>query len=261
MTATTTLSSLHEIAKRYSTDKAEHLHYLANYERYFSPLRHSNVKLLELGIRDGGSLYMWRDFFHHGRIAGLDIEAVTLDDPSGRITTYTGEQQDKTLLSRIADDTAPEGFDVIVDDCSHIAALSRVSFDHLFYNHLRPGGIYVIEDWGSGYWDDWADGARYRQNDRGSKVGITDRIGYKLASIIRKRQDPGAGGLLSRIKRPFVVHPSSSHNAGMVGFIKELIDECAIEDIRRGRSEQKGDRSQIDAIHISASHAFVFKTA
>src|SRR5438309_8699047 len=52
-------------------------------------------------------------------------------------------------------ETAPEGFDVIIDDCSHIGELTRISFWHLFEHHLKPGGLYVIEDWSTGYWDSW----------------------------------------------------------------------------------------------------------
>jgi len=38
-------------------------------------------------------------------------------------------------------------------------ALTRRSFWHFFQHHLKPGGLYVIEDWGTGYWSDWPDGA------------------------------------------------------------------------------------------------------
>jgi len=48
-------------------------------------------------------------------------------------------------------------FDFIIDDCSHRAAETSISFWHLFHDHLRPGGIYAIEDWGTGYWSDFGD--------------------------------------------------------------------------------------------------------
>jgi SAM-dependent methyltransferase len=149
-------------ASNYDTDKAAHTHYLRNYEEYFRPLLDRDVRLLELGVLKGGSLLLWRDYFERGVIAGLDLNPAQIEDPTGRIRLYQGGQQETELLDRIARECAPEGFDVIIDDCSHVGELARVSFWHLFENHLKPGGLYVIEDWGTGYWDFWPDGVSYR---------------------------------------------------------------------------------------------------
>jgi len=62
----------------------------------------------------------------------------------------------------VARKTAPEGFDIIIDDASHFGDLTKIAFWHLFDNHLKPSGLYVIEDWGTGYWSDWTDGKTYR---------------------------------------------------------------------------------------------------
>ena len=39
--------------------------------------------------------------------------------------------------------------------------LTKMAFWHLFDNHLKPNGLYVIEDWGTSYWDDWPDGKNF----------------------------------------------------------------------------------------------------
>ena len=135
-------------AGQYDTDKADHAHYLRNYEQYFRPLWGKDIRLFELGVFRGGSLLMWRDHFERGLIVGLDVEPVRVEDPSGRIRVYQGQQQDTALLDRIAGETAPEGFDVIIDDCSHVGELARVSFWHLFEHHLKPGGLYATHDYG-----------------------------------------------------------------------------------------------------------------
>ena len=51
---------------------------------------------------------------------------------------------------------AREGFkgepiDLVIDDCSHYYNLTKGCFEHLF-GLLRPGGAYVIEDWGWTHW-------------------------------------------------------------------------------------------------------------
>ena len=38
-------------------------HYIPLYDRYFSRFRGTNVRFLEIGVSEGGSLQMWRKYF------------------------------------------------------------------------------------------------------------------------------------------------------------------------------------------------------
>ena len=213
--------------KNYVIDKTEQQ--LKNYQEFFSPFAGSRIKLLELGIDKGWSLLMWRDYFEKGIIVGLDKENVSLPGPNDRIYVYKGLQQDIDLLSRITNQRAPEGFDIIIDDCSHIGELTKISFWHLFDRHLKPGGIYAIEDWGVGYWDSFIDGKRYEPPSESSK-------------------------------RPGSQRKFPSHDYGMVGFIKELIDECGMSDItdsKRGISLYRPSR--FEKMLISHAHIIIVK--
>ena len=42
----------------------------------------------------------------------------------------------------VARKTAPEGFDIIIDDASHFGDLTKIAFWHLFDNHLKPSELY-----------------------------------------------------------------------------------------------------------------------
>ena len=209
--------------EKYDSDKKTMLHYVKNYEEYFYPIMNEPVKLLELGVLNGGSVMMWRDYFEYGTIVGLDSKNVSIEDHD-RIYLYQGFQEDTNLLTRIGEERAPEGFDIIIDDCSHIAKYTRTSFWHLFDHHLKHGGIYVIEDWGTGYSNKWPDGKTYE------------------GTLGQDSKNPG------------------NHLAGMVGFIKELIDECGAPDVTRNELAGFYLRdSKIAKIYFSVSHCFVFK--
>jgi SAM-dependent methyltransferase len=250
-------------ASGYDTDKAAHTHYLRNYEEYFRPLLERDIRLLELGVLHGGSLLLWRDYFARGLVVGLDINPVHIEDPTGRIRIYQGGQQDTELLDRIARECAPEGFDVIIDDCSHVGHLARASFWHLFDKHLKPGGLYVIEDWGTGYWDFWPDGIRYRGPAARPPGTLRHRLSRALARMLSSdaaRRIPLARPLASRAKRALQRGQFRGHDFGMVGFVKELIDECGMADITHpayGISPQRP--SKIRELRISPSHLFVLK--
>jgi hypothetical protein len=220
-------------ASGYRTDKQDS--FLSVYESLFSPLRPQPVALLELGIHHGGSLLMWRDYFPQGAIAGLDQHAVTVDDPSGRIRVYQGQQQDTVLLDRIAAEVAPVGFDIVIDDASHFGRLSRATFRHLFDNHLKPGGIYVIEDWGTGYWPSWPDGRAWRppREWRPPKwlTEPTPLLPWPGLRALHFQALRVARGLARMFLPGLEKQPLPSHQAGMVGFVKQLVDECAWGDV------------------------------
>jgi SAM-dependent methyltransferase len=183
--------SMLEIKEYYDTDKNEK--YLNNYEKYFSHLRDKDIKLLELGVFKGGSLLLWADYFEKGVIAGVDINDVDVTQ-SERLHFFKGGQSDGPFINGIAEKLAPEGFDIIIDDASHYGAFTKQSFNILFEKLLKPGGIYVIEDWGTGYWKNWPDGAEFQP------------------PVDTETDFP-------------------SHHKGMVGVVKQLIDDLAVSDI------------------------------
>ena len=191
-------------------------------------------------------------------IVGLDLQPIKLDDPTGRIRIYEGLQQNRDLLDRIARETAPQGFDIIIDDCSHIGELTRISFWHLFDNHLKPGGIYVIEDWSTGYWDSFFDGVAfsYRPNLGFSPAGF--RIRSTLAHL--QRSAPVLNGILRQVKRLFNRKQFRSHDYGLAGFVKELVDECGMADItREDRGTPPYRASKFKEMRISPGQVFIVK--
>src|ERR1700722_14148643 len=73
--------SLTRLAKRFKTDKWGRTHkYTPHYDLHFTPWRRREINLLEIGIggyaregEGGGSLQMWKAYFPHAQIFGLDI--------------------------------------------------------------------------------------------------------------------------------------------------------------------------------------------
>ena len=219
---------------RYNTDKIAH-DYLTVYDPIFAPMVDAPISLLELGIYRGGSMELWRDYFPHGTIVGIDIDLPHDVITGDRIHTFQGDQGDPRFLNEVAHRVAPHGFDVIIDDASHIAALTLASFWPLFDDHLRPGGLYVIEDWGTGYWPDWPDGA------------LATSRNETLLEKIRRR--------LTKAPAPF-----RSHEYGMVGLIKQLVDVQGSADLVRGSyTKPSGPPSKFASMTITSSIVFIRK--
>src|ERR1041385_6383588 len=136
------------------------------YENFFS--RRSDFRadrVIELGIYDGGSTAFWYELFRPQKHVALDIQDQT-DTPyvrryvesrglGGRIKTYwnTG-QADKAGLRTIVEREFERPPDLVIDDASHFYRQTRASFEALF-PLLRPGGLYIIEEWAWGHWPEF----------------------------------------------------------------------------------------------------------
>ena len=202
---------------QYDSDKIDN-HYLEQYDPALEHLVNENIVLLELGVLNGGSLLLWSDYFPQGKIVGIDIKLPKKFQPTERIHIFEGSQTDTNFLSDVADKTAPDGYDVIIDDASHVGQLTKTAFWHLFDNHLKPGGLYIIEDWGTGYWDERSDG---------KSLNLEAYLESESRSNIFSR-------LWKKVKRKLGLKTAMiGHNYGMVGFVKQLVDEQGARDVTR----------------------------
>lgn len=142
--------SLSELGKSCMTDKCNSEHtfggesYLDIYDSYLHDLRHKVDSVLEIGVRDGASLRMWKAYFPQAKICGIDIDPRCRESEEERVEVAIGDQSDTAFLTTCFGKGTM--FDLIVDDGSHVNTLTVDSFNHLFYERLKPGGIYIIED-------------------------------------------------------------------------------------------------------------------
>jgi predicted O-methyltransferase YrrM len=144
-----------------STSTKDHFHLvkprqlLERYEELISDVRPQRI--MELGIFQGGSAALLHLLAKPELLVALDIRrdpATGLEefiDERGlrdRLRTHHGfDQSDVVRLRRLVASEFGNGpLDLVVDDASHRLAQTRASFNALF-PHLRPGGVFVIEDW------------------------------------------------------------------------------------------------------------------
>ncbi|WP_372716751.1 hypothetical protein [Novipirellula sp.] len=148
------MKTLIELANQYHSDKGDHVgcchRYATLYESLFAAYRQSPISFLEIGLQrefcqhqpDCPSLRMWLDFFPQATINGFDISDFS-DVQIPRATIFQGDQSDANRLREIAEEAGP--FDIIIDDGSHASAHQQITLGAL-WPHLKPGGLFVIED-------------------------------------------------------------------------------------------------------------------
>ncbi len=133
--------SLDEIGRAYGTDKSSLDHgYLVVYEQYLKHLRDRPVSLYEIGVACGASLKMWARYFPKGFIQGTDIRPechkLCRDYPMVGIDIMDATREAASIT---------DGWDVIIDDGSHVSA-DIVDAFKLHWPLLKSGGLYIVED-------------------------------------------------------------------------------------------------------------------
>jgi cephalosporin hydroxylase len=136
------------------------MQYLTVYERELRSMiaRHEPLRLLEIGVQNGGSLQIWHKYLPKGsQITGIDIDprCAKLSFPRG-VRVFTGDAGDANILKNLL---ADENFDIIVDDGSHRQQDVINSFKSLI-PRLSAGGKYFIEDMHTSYWAELGGGFR-----------------------------------------------------------------------------------------------------
>ena len=138
------------------------LHYLPIYDRYFARFRYAPVRILEIGVSKGGSLAMWRKYFGGSAIIfGIDIDKTCLEQDGQFGSVRIGSQTDTEFLEQVVSEMG--GIDIVIDDGSHRSPDIKASFEYLFPK-LANGGVYLIEDLHTAYWDDFSGGYRSHQS-------------------------------------------------------------------------------------------------
>ena len=77
----------------YDTDKIR-LGYLELYDPILTSWSNKEIKLLEVGVENGGSLKLWRDYFPRGTIVGIDRKLPRRLETGERIQVFQGDQAD-----------------------------------------------------------------------------------------------------------------------------------------------------------------------
>jgi tetratricopeptide (TPR) repeat protein len=115
---------------------------LRHYERHFSEFRDSDIEILEIGVFNGSSLELWKQYFTKARFIGVDILPACKSLEDDRVSIEIGSQDDSGFLLGLTEKYHPT---IIIDDGSHLAHHVKFTFEKLFPS-LPPGGLYVIED-------------------------------------------------------------------------------------------------------------------
>ena len=176
-------NSLQKIGECTGSDKVYGHNFIPIYETYFKSLRKKPLNILEIGIggyedeQSGGeSLLMWSEYFKNSKITGADLFKKDLNLPN-RVKTIALDQSNPEELEKLG--TTRGGFDIIIDDGSHVSSHVILTFLTL-WKYLNNNGLYIVEDTQTSYWTKL--GGYDNPNDNRATTffsKLTDGLNYK----------------------------------------------------------------------------------
>lgn len=132
------------------------MHYFEIYERYFAKFKNTDVTVVEVGVAQGGSLQMWKNYFGpKARIIGVDIDERCKQAEEAQIEVFIGDQASDEFWSRFKE-RVPK-VDILIDDGGHEMHQQIATFRAMF-PHISSNGVYVCEDLHTSYWDGYGGG-------------------------------------------------------------------------------------------------------
>ncbi len=147
--------SLEELADNEKTDKNTVHAYLPLYQSLLEGKKDTAKNVLEIGIKNGGSIKLWSDFFTNATVYAIDIQK---DIPpqllnNEKIVLYMSTNAyDEEIFKNIFLNNNIK-YDFILDDGPHTLD-SMIKFIKLYSQIITDDGILMIEDVQS--WD-WID--------------------------------------------------------------------------------------------------------
>lgn len=138
------------INENYGTDKGNPKSYVDEfYDKTFKKYLKNDITLVEIGVRSGASLKLWKEYFtKKSKIYGLD-NLYDKDNFSVPINSewVEGENVEYIIGDAYTKDIADkfENIDILIDDGPHTFD-SHVLLLDLYIPKIKKGGIIVIED-------------------------------------------------------------------------------------------------------------------
>lgn len=137
----------------------KHDSYFQVYEEIFAPYQGKKITFVEIGVLNGGSLFMWREFFGpEATIIGIDFNPDAKKWEADGFQIFIGSQADPKFWDDFFARVGP--VDIILDDGGHTNSQQIITVDQCI-PAIKDNGLLVIEDVHTSYLKEFGNPFRY----------------------------------------------------------------------------------------------------
>ena len=159
----------------------KHSSYFQVYEELLSKYKNKKITFVEVGIFNGGSLFMWRSYFgEQARIIGIDLNPEAKKWEKEGFEIYIGSQSDHAFWELFFKNVGM--IDVLLDDGGHTNEQQIIStYDCIPF--INDNGVIIVEDTHTSYMKGFNNPTKFTFINYAKK--IIDDINFRFPSIGR----------------------------------------------------------------------------
>ena len=133
--------------------------YFQTYEEMFSKYVGKKITFVEVGVLQGGSLFMWKEYFgKDARIIGIDLHPNAKELEKHGFEIYIGSQSDKNFWKNFYSKVGK--IDILLDDGGHVNDQQIITLSESVHN-INDNGIIVTEDVHTSYFKKFGNPSKY----------------------------------------------------------------------------------------------------
>ncbi|MBT6231169.1 MAG: class I SAM-dependent methyltransferase [Candidatus Scalindua sp.] len=133
--------------------------YFEIYESVFNSYIGKPITFMEIGVFNGGSLHMWKEYFGDAaRIIGVDLNPIALELEKDGFEVYIGDQESKDFWQELKRKVG--NVDIILDDGGHKNG-QQIATLFNGVDLVKNGGIIAIEDTHTSYFRRFGNPSRF----------------------------------------------------------------------------------------------------
>lgn len=137
----------------------KHSTYFPVYEEILGKYRGKEIVFVEIGILNGGSLFMWQNYLgEKAKIIGIDFNPDAKKWEKDGFEIHIGNQSDPAFWNQFFSDIGK--VDVILDDGGHTNP-QQVITTQLCVPHINDGGVLIVEDVHASYLREFGNPSKY----------------------------------------------------------------------------------------------------
>lgn len=162
---------------------------MSEYQRVFDQFRDKPLRLLEIGVQNGGSLEIWSKYFTNAiTLTGCDVNPkcgeLIFGEP--RIKVFVGDANEIETQRQILKHCSQ--YDIIIDDGSH-SSIDIVKSFASYFPHLADDGLFIAEDLHCSYWENYEGGLLHPYSSISFFKRLVDVVNHEHWGVPRLRSN------------------------------------------------------------------------
>lgn len=158
----------------------KHKNYFPIYDEVLTKYRgKENITFVEVGVFNGGSLFMWREFFGPGaRIIGIDFNPEAIKWREHGFDIFIGDQSNPNFWRNFFSEVGM--IDILLDDGGHTNKQQIITFKESV-PYINDGGVILVEDVHANFQPEFGNPSKFSFIEYCKK--LVNKINYRFPII------------------------------------------------------------------------------